>query len=168
MLTRSRHVPASSGVDLRSLRISLNTPVVARSDFPVGPAAAALAVFGSPGSLRAALVLRSVRGGHVAFLGADAEGEAGDAWRAADAVLSCAEAIGFLFDDELFGQTEDGGAARRAWIAFLGEPAGHELPSTLAAEPAPPLLLSRFRFLTGPPARTQRGGEARVRLLARY
>lgn len=165
MFHRTTRGPTPGGADLRSLRLSLNTPVVAREGFPVGPAAAAVAVHGAPGAAQLLLALRAVRSGHVALLGPDSDAPIDDLRHAVDSALAFAESIGFLFEDELVGPDGDTAAARRAWTGFLAETA--ELVHAAEA-PAPSDVLSKFRFAVAPQLPEPRGEAAWVRLLARY
>ena len=160
MFVRSRHAPAPGGQDLRSLRLSLNSPVVARDDFPVGPAAAALLAFGSSEAPRHLLVLRAMRGGHLTcFELADPAGV-----ERPEALLAAAEGMGLLFDDELLAEAGEPGRARAAWTEFAGELA---LPAPEAQAARSPGL-SKFRFRGGRAAPERRREAAWVRLLARY
>src|SRR5262245_14668514 len=61
--------PARSA--LRSLRPSLNAPVVVVDDLPAGPATAVIAGLGGPEGPRVALAIRSERSGQVVFYGPD-------------------------------------------------------------------------------------------------
>ncbi len=86
---------------LRSLRPSLNTPVVVVEDLPAGPASAAIACLGDPAGMRVVLAIRSERSGQAIFFGPDDElrdwqGPDG----AVDAALSFAESMGFLFEED--------------------------------------------------------------------
>jgi hypothetical protein len=139
--------PARSA--LRSLRPSLNTPVVVVEDLPSGPASAAIACLGGPAGSRVALAIRSERSGQVVFFGPDEELRE---WQgqdlALDAALSFAESMGFLFEDDRV--RESPGEARRLWEALLeasgrarvrlagdGDPAPVAEPSPRAASARP-------------------------------
>jgi hypothetical protein len=108
--------PARSA--LRSLRCSLNTPVVVVEDLPAGPATAAIACLRGPAGWRVALAIRSERSGQVVFFGPDDELRE---WQgqelALDAALSFAESMGFLFEDDRV--RESPAEARRLWDALL-------------------------------------------------
>jgi len=175
MFTATRGVPAPvRRQELRSLRVSLNTPVVAIEDLPVGPAAAAVAVHAAPGGPRLTLALRSVRTGQVVFYAPDEEWRPGDGV-ALDAALSFAEGLGFLFDEDALAAGGDPRDAARRWDEFVrtdaAELGGSE--EILLDEPAAaPALLSKFRFAAGrgrPPGPDprHRSGEAWIRLLCR-
>jgi hypothetical protein len=103
---------------LRSLRCSLNTPVVVVEDLPAGPATAAIACVGGPAGWRVSLAIRSERSGQVVFFGPDDELRE---WQgqelALDAALSFAESMGFLFEDDRV--RESPAEARRLWDALL-------------------------------------------------
>ncbi len=134
--------PARSA--LRSLRPSLNTPVVVVDDLPAGPATAVIASLGGPGGARVALAIRSERSGQVVFFGPDdelLEWQGPD--RALDAALSFAESMGFLFEDDRLAPAPS--EARRLWQALLeaasrGRPlsAGNRSPPTADPRAEPP------------------------------
>jgi hypothetical protein len=158
--------------ELRSLRVSLNTPVVAIEDLPVGPAAAAVAIHAAPGGPLLTLALRSVRSGQLAFFAPDEEWQPG-VEVALDAALSFAEGLGFLFDEDALAAGGDPRDAVRRWEEFVRFGA-EELGATeeiLLDEPAAaPSLLSKFRFAAGrgrPPAQARRSADAWIRLLCR-
>ena len=83
------------------MRLSLNAPVVAIDDLPVGAARAAIVLHEeAEKGLRLTVVLRLVRTGQVLFFAPDRElAGASDSAPDLDAALSFAEAMGFLFDD---------------------------------------------------------------------
>jgi len=91
--------PATSA--LRSLRPSLNTPVVVVEELPTGPASAAIACLADPAGFRVVLAIRSERSGQAIFFGSEEELRE---WQgpelAIDAALSFAEGMGFLFEDD--------------------------------------------------------------------
>ena len=103
---------------LRSLRPSLNTPVVVVDDLPAGPASAVIACLRGPAGSQVALAIRSERSGQVVFFG---PGEELREWQgqdpALDAALSFAESMGFLFEEDRV--RESPGEARRLWEALL-------------------------------------------------
>jgi hypothetical protein len=129
MIAPAPGLPAVSQEDLHALYVSLNSPVVAIEELPVGPATAAIAVHAAG----TALLIRSARTGTVAcFAAAPRFG--------LEAALSHAEGLGFLFDDEA---NLAGSGAARSWPAWLTE--------IFAAEPAeqftdPSAWLSKFRW----------------------
>jgi hypothetical protein len=169
MFTATRGVPAPvRRRELRCLRVSLNTPVVAIDDLPVGPAAAAVAVHAAPGGPQLTLALRSVRTGQVVLYAPDEEWQPG-AELALDAALSFAEGLGFLFDEDAVAAGGDARDAARRWDEFVSNGlAGAE--EILLDEPAPTPLLSKFRFTAGrgrAPAQPRRNTDAWIRLLCR-
>jgi hypothetical protein len=110
---------------VRGLRLSLNTPVVATEDLPIGPARAAILVHEEPGRGETVTIgVRSLRADRVALYGIDPEvGDGASLDVALDAALSFAESMGFLFDEDEVGS---GGAAERRrshglWSELLGE-----------------------------------------------
>jgi hypothetical protein len=152
-----RSHPLALGIgQLRGLRLSLNSPVVATSDLPVGPARAAILVHQEP---KRGLVLtvgvRSHAAGSVTLYGLEgwiepeAAGEEG-----IDAALAFAEGMGFLFDDELVdGSAESRAKALERWKDAIGEGDGSAPPVEGSAEPESPLELFDLACsdLTDPP-----------------
>jgi hypothetical protein len=130
--------PEREAKALRALHLSLNTPVVAIEDLPVGPARAAIAVQDAPeGRASLLLVLRSERTGQLACFAPDEmlESDVG-AQIALDGALSFAESMGFLFDDDAIPELGAGGPREAAdsWNDLLGiEPQDLEVDP----EPAP-------------------------------
>lgn len=135
--------PARSA--LRSLRPSLNTPVVVVEDLPAGPASAAIACFGDPAGPHVVLAIRSERSGQAIFFGPDAERR--DAQRsepAVDAALSFAESMGFLFDEDRLAQAP--AEAQRAWLELIDACSRSSPAAPPAAEVAPEALPSPAPF----------------------
>lgn len=106
---------------LLSLRLSMNTPVVATDELPAGPARAAIAIHSEAGRTCFTVAVRSLRQG-VSVLyeleGEDVTQRDGQAV-ALDASLSFGESMGFLFDDELIVNREP--ATLRQAVARLRE-----------------------------------------------
>jgi hypothetical protein len=137
---------------LRVLHLSLNTPIVAIDEFPVGPARAGIALCEDPeGAIRLEIAVRSLRTGQMIFYAPDEEfdGER-NAVVAIDAALSFAEGMGFLFDeDEIAARGDDGrreAAARWRNLVenvseLAAEPAASEPPRSRAEATAPVLEL---------------------------
>ena len=109
--------PATSA--LRSLRPSLNTPVVVVEELPTGPASAAIACLRDPAGSRVVLAIRSERSGQAIFFGPDEELRdwQGPAEVAIDAALSFAESMGFLFEDDRLAVAP--GEAQQLWRDLL-------------------------------------------------
>jgi hypothetical protein len=137
---------------LRVLHLSLNTPVVAIDELPVGPARAGIALCEDPeGAFRLAIAVRSLRTGQMISYAPDEELEGEqDAVVAVDAALSFAEGMGFLFDeDEIAARGDDGrGEAAARWRTLVddvfelaAEPAAREPARPRAQETAPVLEL---------------------------
>jgi hypothetical protein len=152
-LRRSQPLAFGPG-QLRGLRLSLNSPVVATSDLPVGPARAAILVHEQP---KRGLVLtvgvRSLGCGSVALYGLEGWIQPEAAGEGIDAALAFAEGMGFLFDDDLV----DGSDASRAkafqrWNDAIGEDASAP-PGSATEEPESPLELFDLDCsdLTDPP-----------------
>lgn len=106
---------------LLSLRLSINTPVVATDELPAGPARAAIAIHSEAGCTRFTVAVRSLRQG-VSVLyeleGEDVTQRDGLAV-ALDASLSFGESMGFLFDDDMIVDREP--ATLRQALARLRE-----------------------------------------------
>lgn len=159
-LRRTRPLALGTG-QLRGLRLSLNSPVVATSDLPVGPARAAILVHQEPKrGLTLTVGVRSLACGSVALYGLEGPIEGEAAGEGIDAALAFAEGMGFLFDDELV----DGSAASRSkalerWkdaigeCDAIGEGDGSAPPVEVWAEPESPLELFDLAGsdLTDPP-----------------
>ena len=172
MFSASSRADAAAQGKLRALRLSLNTPVVAISELPVGPASAGIAVHDGPCGQSLCLAVRSVRTGQLVLFTPD-EGwdDSGGRRLGVDAALSFAEGMGFLFDEDLMVH---GGAREneRRWAELLV----FEAPPTFEREDGgagvPPPLLSKFRLRpprapVADPA-TARRGEIWLRLLSRF
>ena len=133
---------------LRVLHLSLNTPVVAIDELPVGPARAGIALCEDPeGAIRLEIAVRSLRTGQMIFYAPDEEfdGERNTVV-AVDAALSFAEGMGFLFDeDEIAARGDDGrreATARwRNLVENVSELAAGEPPRPRAEAVSPVLEL---------------------------
>lgn len=136
---------------VRALRPSLNTPVVAAADLPVGPACAAILVHVEPGhGLQISVGVRSLACGSVAIYGFDGPISASVVGVALDAALSFAESMGFLFDDDVVG--EDVASREKAvlrWQEMIGD--GTPTAPTEMAPAAAELFEPDGRELTDPP-----------------
>jgi hypothetical protein len=88
---------------LLSLRLSMNTPVVATDELPAGPARAAIAIHSEAGSTRFTVAVRSLRQGVSVLSELDGEDvtQPDGLALALDASLSFGEGMGFLFDDDM-------------------------------------------------------------------
>jgi hypothetical protein len=124
------------------LRRSLNTPVLAIAELPVGPGSAAIAVHVDPsdGLPRYTLAVRCERSREVVFFSAREEDLGlSDSSMAAESALSLAESMGFLFEEDL--PPISGEAAALIWEEFV-DSAG---PGAAAAGVGPTPLLTKFR-----------------------
>jgi len=143
--------------ELRTLHLSLNAPVIAIDDLPVGPARAGIALGAEPsGSLFVRIAIRSLRSGEVMRYApaSDPNGE-DQAARALEAGLSFAEGMGFLFDDEeAAAAVDEPGRAAASWRELVGDaPEAAELD---AAEEPPALeLVHEVPVRSQPPAEPQ-------------
>jgi len=126
------------------LHLSMNTPVVAIEDFPVGPARAGVSLSeGDGGDLRLEIAVRAVRTGQLLFYASDdAFSLDSDASHAVEAALSFAEGMGFLFDeDEVVARGAEGSAeAADLWQELIAD---SPEATAGAAEPEPVLELVR-------------------------
>jgi len=180
--------PEREAKALRALHASLNAPVVAIEDLPVGPARAAIAVQDAAGGRTSLmLVLRSQRTGQLACFAPDELLESDASVQIAlDGALSFAESMGFLFDDDAIPElgAEGPREAADSWNDLLGiepqdlevdpEPAPAEAPPEIwleepvAAAAAPPrVLLTKFRRTAVPERGTRRDGWP-IRLLSNF
>jgi hypothetical protein len=158
---------------------SLNRPIVEVEGLPVGPASAAIAVYGSiDGAPGLAVALRSEESGAVVVYSFQGE-PAATLHDAMDAGLTFAEGLGFLFDDDLLASGDRAGRLEAVvhWCRLMGDepPSGGppaeeplllddlvELEEELPAEadplaPAPASMLSKFRL--SPDAELSPGGQ---------
>ena len=140
MIFSAHSVPTPSAIELRSVRRSLNTPVLAIAELPVGPATAALAAHfdGCDGLPRYTLAVRCERSREVVFFCVREEDLAlSESSLAAEAALSLAEGMGFLFEEDSPPISAE--AVALIWEEF----ADSADPSATAARPT--LLLTKFR-----------------------
>jgi hypothetical protein len=158
-----------SGARVRSLRASLNAPVLSTADLPVGTARSLIIVHREArGGWDATVAVRSERGGEIAYWSFDGElATDTDLAVASDAALTFAESLGFVFDDTVIGSGDEAEKIWRAWLKGSGpassdepleltdlaheEAAGSEAaapspaPAKAADAPPPAKLLSKFR-----------------------
>jgi hypothetical protein len=117
-------VPERGVRELRSLRFSLNTPVVSIESLAVGPARAAIAIQDlADGRTTVQLVLRSQRTAQLACFSHDEPHESDASTQVAlDGALSFAESMGFLFDEDAIPDLGADGPreAADAWNDLLG------------------------------------------------
>ena len=107
-----------AGARVRSLRLSLNAPVLSAADLPIGPARALIVVHrDARGRMDATVGVRSQRGGELAYWSFDGELASDvDLDVASDAALTFAESLGFLFDE---APQPGGAAAEKVFLAWL-------------------------------------------------
>lgn len=145
------HAPDPEPSALLALRLSLNAPVVAIEDLPVGPARAAIALHRAEGdAVRLTVAVSLLRTGQVLFFAPDGELSGPDgSCPDLDAAIAFAEAMGFLFDEDEVQARGDAGPreAARLWYDLVGGPAVQEGGSEDAApgHGAGPLPLTKFR-----------------------
>ncbi len=130
-----------SEASLLVLRPALNAPVLNVGFLPVGPARAAIVVFGEEwGGMGIALGVRSNESGQIAVFRnqeqIEPEVEVGTAL---EPLLAEAERLGFVFDEDMLASAEDGRARARAmslWGRLMGEIDMPPAPRAAPAEPA--------------------------------
>jgi hypothetical protein len=150
-LRRTRPLELTAG-RMRVLRLSLNTPVVATQDLPVGPARAAIAIHAEPrGGLGVTVGVRSLAAGSFVLYGLEGAIAPAAVQEAMDSALSFAEGMGFLFDDELVGNdTASQEKALVRWHEAIGA-----AESVASVESEPEAVLELFDLdggdLTDPP-----------------
>ncbi len=170
MVFSARSAPEPAAGQLRSVRQSLNSPVVAIAELPVGPARAVIAVHSDRhgGAPHITIAVRCQRTGAVAFFSGWEEFSSPvgpGPCLAGDVALPFAESLGFLFDSEVGESEATPGEAARIWGEFAGAfELNHELTAAACPEGAPvhpmsedpartamqqPILLTKFRFIAG-------------------
>jgi hypothetical protein len=119
---------------VRSLRVSLNAPVITAPDLPAGPARAIVLVHHETrGGIDATVGVRSVATGEIAYWSFDGELRTDvDVSVAGDAALTFAESLGFLFEEV----ASAGSAGEKAFRAWQRGDADGPVQSARAAEPA--------------------------------
>jgi hypothetical protein len=108
-----------AGDRVRSLRASLNAPVLTTPDLPAGPGRALIVVHREArGRMDATVGVRSIATGEIAYWSFDGEllSEA-DLSVASDAALTFAESLGFLFDEAPLAAGAAAEKVFRAWVA---------------------------------------------------
>jgi hypothetical protein len=134
--------PARSAIELLGVRRSLNTPVLAIAQLPVGPASAAIAahVDSTDGLPRYSLAVRCERSREVVFFTVGEEDLArSESALAAEAALSLAEGMGFLFEED--SHPVPGEVAAVTWEEFVDAAD----PSAAEVEVCSTPLLTKFR-----------------------
>ncbi len=126
---------------IRSLHLSLNAPVIAIDELPVGPARAGVALRAhSSGGLHLQIAIRSLRTGEVVAVASDLDSEGlPEEVAAVEAALSYAEGMGFLFDeDEVANGDADAVAkAGASWCDLVEEvPERARTHSSVASPPS--------------------------------
>jgi len=172
MFSARSHLAARLQGKLSALRLSLNTPVVAIEELPVGPATAGIALHDGPEAASLCLAVRAVRTGQLVLFTPDEDWDAAEGPSLAlEAALSFAESMGFLFDEDLVAAGEAREAARR-WAELLAEPVPADAEGPAENAPAGPPVLSKFRLRPErAPAEAVPSaghGELWLRVLSRY
>jgi len=129
---------------IRGLRLSLNTPVVATEELPIGPARAAILVHDDPDAgPQVTIGLRSLRAERTVFYAFEGDlREASSFAVALDGALSFAESMGFLFDEDELGA--GGAVATARCLALWQELLGEEPAAGEAADEPEELLLEQL------------------------
>jgi hypothetical protein len=138
----ARSAPARPANELRSLRRSLNTPVLAIAELPAGPGSAAIAahVDASDGLVRYTLAVRSERSREAVFFSVREEDlEPSESSVAAEAARSLGEGMGFLFEEDPPPVSHE--AAVLIWEEFVDSADSSPATATVRSTP----LLTKFR-----------------------
>jgi hypothetical protein len=124
-----------SGERVRSLRLSLNTPVLSTPDLPSGPSRAMILVHREArGGMDTTVGVRSVGSGDVAYWSFDGELVSdADLSVAADAALTFAESLGFLFEEAPIAGGARAEKAFRSWLEGESPPT----PAVRESDPSP-------------------------------
>jgi hypothetical protein len=152
----ARSAPTRPANELCSLRRSLNTPVLAIAELPVGSGSAAIAahVDSSDGLPRYTLAVRCERSREVVFFSVcDEDLSLSESSLVAEAVLSLAEGMGFLFEEDLPPISRE--AVALIWAEFVDSADPSTAAAAAAVSPTP--LLTKFRR---PPSRAAAGSMA--------
>jgi len=135
-LRRSQVLPERlTGV--QGLRLSLNSPVVSADGLPVGPSRAGILVHDEDdGRPNVTIAVRSLKSGEVAYWSFDGDlREQSSISVGVDGALSFGESMGFLFDEEIGGDTAAQVRAIGLWRELvIDEPEGLEEPQDAAAD----------------------------------
>ena len=154
MIFSARSAPSRSTIELRTVRRSLNTPVLAIAELPVGPASAAIAthVDSCDGLPRYTLTVRCERSREIVFFSVREEDlTLSELSLAAEAVLSLAEGMGFLFEED--SPLLSGEAAALLWEEFVDSADSNAAVAVVRSTP----LLTKFRR---PPSWAEAGSAA--------
>ncbi|MBW2540818.1 MAG: hypothetical protein JRF15_01905 [Deltaproteobacteria bacterium] len=138
----AQSAPTRFATELRSVRRSLNTPVLSIAQLPIGPASAAIAahVDSADGRLRHTLAVRCERSREVVLFAVREEDLVGsEPSLVAEAALSLAEGMGFLFEED--PRPTSGEDAAAIWREFVDTAE----PSAAKVELGSTPLLTKFR-----------------------
>jgi len=126
---------------IRSLHLSLNAPVIAIDELPVGPARAGVALRVLPaGGFHLQIAIRSLRTGEVVAVASDLEPDGLPQEAAAvEAALSYAEGMGFLFDEDevVNGDADAAEKAGALWSDLVEEVPERARTQASGASPRP-------------------------------
>ena len=163
MIFSAHSTPTRPAIELRSVRRALNTPVLAIAELPVGPGSAVIAIHADPraGIPHYTVAVRCERSRGVVFFSAAEESfRLAESSLAAEAALSFAESMGFLFDEDM--PAISGAAAALIWEEYVGS----AQPGAAMSAPPGPLPLTKFRrslpWSVLRPAVNAVGGDART------
>jgi hypothetical protein len=121
MVFSARSSLPNGAAELRSVRRSLNMPITAVAKLPIGPASAAIAIHADSdgGAAHWTLAVRSERTREIVYFTAREPFE--ESRVLADAALSLADGMGFLFEEQVLEAARSAAdcEARRAWQEFL-------------------------------------------------
>ena len=148
MFFSARSAPDPETTQLQALRVSLNKPVLAIDELPLGPARGVIAIVQGPAPGRRLVVaIRSTRTDQAIFFWSDPlSGEPRDSAGLLDAAVSFAETMGFLFDDDL----EPAADASQLWADWVGKAASPPLAASPKGANDPAVIpLTKFRLGPG-------------------
>ena len=123
MFFSAQSAPDPATTQLEALRLSLNKPVLAIDELPLGPAMGVVAVVQGPAyGCRLVVAIRSMRTDQAVFFWSDPiSRESNDAAGLLDTAVGFAESMGFLFDDDL-EPAADAGRLWADWVAKAASP----------------------------------------------
>ncbi len=150
-----KSAPDPATTQLQALRLSLNKPVLAIDELPLGPAMGVIAVVQGPAHTRRLVVaIRSTRTDQAVFFWSDPiSRESDDSAGLLDTAVCFAESMGFLFDDDL-EPAADAVGLWADWVAKAASPPRTASPQaerarSEAASPAAVIPLTKFRLRPG-------------------
>ena len=154
MFFSAQSAPDPATTQLEALRLSLNKPVLAIDELPLGPAMGVVAVVQGPAyGCRLVVAIRSMRTDQAVFFWSDPiSRESNDAAGLLDTAVGFAESMGFLFDDDL----EPAADAGRLWADWVAKAAS---PPRIASPPGAERAEGERSRSASPPGAERAEGE---------